>query len=66
VRKKAKTRSTPKKPSKRREKTFSTLHEVNIHFFPERDERIVEVKGDKRGADVATRAFEGITTSALG
>jgi hypothetical protein len=65
VRKKAKTRPAAEKPSKR-EKVFSTLHEVNMYFFPEREHRIVDVKGDKRGADVATKAFEGITTSALG
>jgi len=51
---------TAKKSSKRGERVFSTLHEVNSHFFPKRDERIIDRRGVKKGAETATHAFAGI------
>ena len=61
-----KTRPATMRPSKRRERTFSTLQEVKSHFFPEQNDRTAAVKGEKWGADVATRAFAGIANSKVG
>jgi hypothetical protein len=63
MKKNTRKRPATTKPSKVRERTFSTLQELKSHFFPEQNERIAAVKGEKRGADVATRAFAGITNS---
>jgi hypothetical protein len=57
--------SVVKTPSKKKEKSFSTVHETITHFFPKTQGRDGFANGEERGTEEAERVFSEITHSLL-
>jgi len=53
------------KPSSKKEKKFSTVHETIAHFFPKVKSQDGFVNGEERGTEEAERVFSDITQSVL-